>query len=385
MLRINPFVIGFFLFFALFSGDGELFNIKLNYIVVVLFLFYLLISYRVYFFRLNIFVFCYFLLSIFCVLLMYPTLEINNYFEGYYFWIVQILIILPIFSIVISSVNQFDNKDWKRFFLFFIFLFAFFIVGIILNNSSTGRVNFIFGPNVLYRVLCFLMIMSFGYAFVIKKNVLILIILFLSVISLLKIGSRGGIILLLFSLLCLFHYKVKKIKLSYIVYFFIFMFSLIGLILLFINDLPINQRLLLFNVGDNTSSIGIRFYTLKWYVDNFLDVTFNIHGMYDYFFTSFSIPGYLYPHNMILEFVIFYGVVGFIASCIYFLILFIVIKRFITSPFSYSHVCFYSMLILTPSVFFSGSLNDNIATFSLLLSFYFLRVNRPLNIVTIKN
>lgn len=379
MLNIRPFIIGFLLFFSLFSGNGEVLGVKLLYPTFVIFLTYLSLTYERVRLDFRSLVRLYVSIIIFITILLYPTIKISHWLEDYSFWLLQFCIVFPIFVVLMKEINGFSEREWQKFFLFFLLLFAFFASAIVLSNSSTGRVHFIFGPNVLYRVLCFLMIVSLGVSFYKDSRVLCAVIVLISMFALLKIGSRGGMILLIFSFVCIFHHNVFKIKLKHIIVFSFLFLLCLSVLFSFIDYLPINQRLLLFDIENNTSSIGIRFYTLMWYLNNFIEVTFNIEGMYEYFFESFSIPGFLYPHNLILEFVIFYGLFGFILASIYIIALVSTLKRFLFTTFSFSHVLFYSLLTLTPSVFFSGNLSDNIAIFSFLLSFPFLKINTKNN------
>ena len=355
-------LISFLFFFVLFIGNYELYGFRVFYGSVVVFLMYV-ISYNRFLSTKTISIFI--AVVIFNLLLLPVSVDISNYIPGYYHWSIQLSISILIMSAFITDAKRVESTCWMQ---VLSYLCIFFIAGsLIVGQNSGGRIHFIFGPNVLYRVIGFLAIVSVYYSYAIRKNtVYTVFFIMVYIYTIFLIGSRGGVISSPIIILMLLHCRLVKINYKLLLLMMIFIILSTSVFSYYFSD----TRLMSFNTDNEASSVGIRFHVLMYTWNNISSIALSNGMPYSDYYSLFYTDSFMYPHNAFVELVLFYGFSGVILSIFMIYCFFVVMFYFFKSPFSKEHVLFYGLLILFPGILFSGDLNDNASIMGLLLMLY---------------
>ena len=225
-------------------------------------------------------------------------------------------------------------------FYFFIPLLIFISLSFMFGSYEGGRLSFVFGPNMLYRVFCVTLL----FLVFLSKSKIKQIILYSSLaLSINIIGSKGGLVILLLNLIR------TKILLSFIVFLlFIVFFDYSNFRIFNFSNIETGHRL---NFLLDTS----------WH---------NIFGNSYVGFLSFYNSSFQHPHNIILELFFYYGIFSIP------LVLLLLISFFRVMFLNYINK--YLIFALPFFVFFlgamfSGDITDNYVVLS--LSILLLRRN----------
>lgn len=272
--------------------------------------------------------------------------------------------IIFLMVLIIGVIFVVNNMDIHEFFhvisMFFIIIGILYVIPIYINvfsGASRGDVNFS-GPNVTTRILFFASCSSMYRLFINKKTIyFILSILFL--FSLVLIGSRGGLLGAVITLLVLYvikkffvDWKTKK-KLS--IHYKYIPFFLLGISILFFIYEPVKRV----------------------FVGRFIEATFKNDTIYTsgrdiiyddairmikekpilgYGIDSFSVnTGHVYPHNLLLEMMVEIGVIGavfFVVFVIFSITILFKMKK--SQYFIFSGIPFYMIIVQM----FSGEFYD---------------------------
>lgn len=279
---------------------------------------------------------------------------------GYVYWVLNFCFSLLIAMFLISG-NYFNRFSLNDVF-FALGLWLIFIIGGYFGFD--GRNGFIFGPNVLYRVfvffflyIVFMTISLFG-----NSRLWFLILITLGLSSIILTQSRAAIPVFIVNLFIIYNLKGQLNKK---IFYPLFIFVL-GTFFWLINQPVMNDmRILQFDIESNNSLI-LRVNAYLFFIENFFDLIFSSGIEYSNFFKNVGDVGFSYPHNLILELIIYYGFLGFVTA-------FIVIKKFLFICFNeysgslknrfFLSLCALGFLALQ----FSGSLADNYGFLALLL------------------
>ena len=289
---------GILIFLLVFSGNSSIFGVD------IFFLIYLFAMCQLLFFHTT--KHSKRLVALFAVLgsLMIVVIPIA-YFSGfanlYYLWPIKSFLLLA-YTFFVKRVT-FDG-------IFVLFLVSF-LLFLMLTTSydEVGRLSSLFGPNMLYRVMAF----SLGF-FLYKlyrssfhQKLLSLIISSFSVYGILLTGSVGGLLSLV---AVTYQFMARKIKL--------FILSLILITPYFwylwassltydsANSLLLN-RVISKILGEDVRVAGF----------NYLIKNSDFPGISNYDdFSSLWTQYYNYPHNILVELIVFYGVFGFFIALI---------------------------------------------------------------------
>ena len=239
---------------------------------------------------------------------------------------------------------------------------------IMVGSFKDGRLYSIFGPNMLYRffgVVLFVSAMSVYYDKGIKRALSVLIAVFGS-FAIMLTGSGGGVLIFV-SILLVFFFKASPIICG------IFTAAFIGCVATFLFSngtslplrwidadwMPLALTRLLYKL-DTLSSVD-RF--VVW-VD-LLSQPISILGKNYENFNGTWIDGHIYPHNIFIELIVFYGVLGHLAG----LIVIIAIIKSLSYLLS-RDISAITFVIIFIGAQLSGDLSDNYAVIS--FAFYFL-------------
>jgi len=189
------------IFLCSFSGNAILGRVDLFFLLSI-FLACILcfgLYFRGLFFRLNAFNFSMPTLSsiVFIQLLLFFIL-IKSFFIGvpyidYYYWVIKCEILI-LFLFLIKALWREKSSGFDVFFYGLVF-FSFICLLFFFGEREGGRMSFVFGPNVLYRVLIFLSLVFVFYlakSTFFLKNAFLCFIFFVLIYFLSIIGSRGG-------------------------------------------------------------------------------------------------------------------------------------------------------------------------------------------------
>ena len=280
---------------------------------------------------------------------------------GYIYWVMNFCfsLLIAIFLISGNYFKQFSLKDV----IFTIGLWLIFIIGAYFGYDD--RSGFIFGPNVLYRVFIFFFLYMVFMICSLYGNARLwfLILIPLGFISVMLTQSRAAIPVFVISLFIIFNLKGqlnKKIFYSLVIF-------VLGTFFWLINQPVISDmRILQFDFESN-NSLSLRINGYLFFIENFFELIFSAGIDYSNFYNNVGNEGYAYPHNLILELIIYYGFVGVVIA-------FIAIKKFIFVCFneysgSLKNRFFLSLCAMGfLSLQFSGSLADNYGFLALLLA-----------------
>ncbi|MGL1277293.1 hypothetical protein [Vibrio parahaemolyticus] len=324
-----------FIFCLIFSGDYYVSDLNV-------YLFYVVSIFSIYFIRFEkkenyyaILVYLFFLLL--CVI----SSPIKFLEDGYYHSFVFSLIAFFCFSIYIDLFKE-PNKDLVIASLLLIFVF---FVIVIVNPSQTNRTSFIFGPTILYRVVLFFYGVSLIYFLKNSKYFSFIFITGVTFFCILKIGSRGGIVVMfamLFSGLFFFARLKSLIK---------FIPLIIIPVLFFVDfDYVLSSRAFYFSSESESSNVRLDKLSMVY---SFMDSKFS-----EIFF-GLEVPSKLvgnYPHNIFAEILFYHGLFAFVLFSLFYSFTFIV--PFLTKDREIKSIFIISLPILIGSQF-SGRLLDN--------------------------
>lgn len=240
-------------------------------------------------------------------------------------------------------------------------MLMFFVLGVIIKGDR----GFIFGPNILYRVIIFLYVMALLVRYQSCKSVYILLLAIFVGSGLLINGSRGGILVFVVVnfLLLLKNYKAISLTIAALSLFFVSQTAMLTSVL---------PRAITFvdMQGSNSISDRISVYTTLPEVLSANPLGLGNAG----FVTTFS---YIkYPHNQILEFMIYFGWIG-VAFALYLMWSIFKIKN-------ESNHFIIAVLLFLP-ILFSGTLFDNYGIISILIALGLMNYPRKLSHSPIKS
>jgi O-antigen ligase len=299
------------------------------------------------------------------------TLREGNY--QYYYWPIQALTLFMFLIVLISSFNF--EKSW--FGIAFLLLFSFFSIPTIIDFILySDRVTFIFGPNVLYKVLAVLAIFSLFYFR--KEKLISLVVVLLLGFSILATGSRTG--LLVIFLVLLYYLDV----LGYLSFKRIFLLIVIMVLILVIGSVVSESRLFLFDT--DTASVSVRFIPWNILLNNPYDFIFGLGLSPQEWARLYGVrpgpedlalgsEGLQYPHNIFLELIFYYGFIGFLISLFLLISVMLLIKDIFKIP-QHEKLFVYVFFTLFIAAFFSGDLKDNYALFGILFIVLWMRAIR---------
>jgi len=292
-----------------------------------------------------------YLLLIFLPYLLYGIFKSDSYYYAF----LQTILYINAFPILLRFMN--NNKTIHLVTVFFIILTT-----VVFFNSGGSRLGsnsvFIFGPNIMYRIYG---VLFFIFYYVIVDNKLevnkqLLFVFILSFICLISTGSRGGTIVFLMEFIAVAYYFRKETLLrlfilfstAILVYVFIQYWELISSVL---------GRAVYFDAtadSENTrlSMLDDFFHFIDY--ESLQPMLFGL-GNNNHYYSE------LYPHNIIIEFIVYHGLLffWFISLCLLYMINKMRTNKDIRSlAFVYSPIAFGAMV--------SGYYLDNFTIISLI-------------------
>lgn len=244
-------------------------------------------------------------------------------------------------------------------------LLCFFFLFVLVTDSISSRTSLVFGPTILYRVVLFFYAVCLIYDLRNKKRLMITVFACMAFYSVLKIGSRGGIVALFFlwALVAFRYFSWRN--------FILILLALGGAYVLSDVDAILSSRAFYFSSDSESSYIRLNKLAM---IDEFFNGNEVLFGMsYPY-----SIVGN-YPHNIFAEFLIFHGIFAF--GLLLALVL-AVAKIFLSSGRTWIND---SIIIFSPVMvgsLFSGSLMDNyffVAGACYIVSAYYFPTDRRMS------
>lgn len=342
----------FFFFIIIFIGNSKIVGIPL------------MISFPVFFYLSNIKVNIeqvYLLVFLTLVFSFYSIQVLPAYDYLYFLWVFNLFFSYFFTCKILIYYRLFSFKMLRVTAKTYLFLFVIFLVGMVFfstHSESSGRVSFIFGPNMLYRVVIFLSIPIVGYFILNEQYFYSIILIIITVFLVFLTGSRGGLLTLALYFLFIFHGFSRRIR----------FFSVVPIVVLTIMMFFVYAN---FNYSSRIFSFGYLFNSEDGYQEAysrfrpyvfilFEEERFSIIGInYDTFMSLFGSAGYKYPHNILLELVMYYGFFGI------FVVVYVVVKScflfkaLIFNKITPSHVLYYSLLGASIGSLLSGDMGDN--------------------------
>jgi len=220
-------------------------------------------------------------------------------------------------------------------------------------KAGDPRLDIVFGPNILYRIILFLFGCYLFYSAIHSSNRVWLAVAFLLTTYLVfRTGSRGGMVALAATLgLAYLNSKYKK------TYFALGILVAVLVGSIFLDSLLVDSRSLQF--GGESSEVRLEKVQAA---KNFVQSSNLLIGAED----PRKYTG-VYPHNIFLEFFVYHGLIGLALLVALFVAL---IFRVVSSY--YHRLIFLPFAGITVGSLFSGSLMDNYAVLSVCLYCAFL-------------
>ena len=271
--------------------------------------------------------------------------------SNYNYWIIYSILfvnVVPLVDIILRC-----RRSMAKFGMCLIF-FVCSGVGLILFTE--GNVNFVFGPNILYRIFgvvcCFFLLKDYVAIknelkiFPLKSFIIVNILSF----SIFSTGSRGGTIVVFFviSLFLLLNMKWRNMFLVFPLLFCFFSW-------IYLNWTVVQSflgRSVYFDLGNASESVRIDlFYNMISFLNrsSFVELLFGV-GHPNRFY---PIEG-LYPHNLLIEIFVYHGIYLFI-----FFLLFSFIFFYYATVSFYFRVMFILFLPIFIGSLLSGQLVDH--------------------------
>ncbi len=282
-----------------------------------------------------------------------------QYNDLYFSWC-----LLAIFAfIVLGFLREIENRkvfNPKYFAVFFLLISLLLMTGAHFHKVDE-RGMFIFGPNILYRIFCCAsVILLYGFSNHKRVKTIIAFAFIFFLLGIYVTASRGGVVLLPILFIASLHFYKGKVHLIKMV---LILAPLISLLIMYFTLYPldIDSRLLSLSYEDN-----MRYQPWRGIFKDTSAILGDLRPSYSYFNKNFAAPGFTYPHNIILEFIYFFGFFGF---CFITLLIAIFISRsmkLLRQRFSFDVLVFYVGLIILMGSMFSGDLSDNAVAISLM-------------------
>ena len=354
-------------FIVMFIGNATLGPIPLNIFLLILILIFAP------YFRANIIQLVVVIFSVYIFLLYAINVKIS-YSMFYPLWVINFFLGYFYIRIFNSRINRYPNSLLRAQFQICLALLLLFSIGIItysmLGYSEEGRAFFIFGPNMLYRVLGFLSGICAGFLFFNGRRSQGFLLAALCLAILVQTGSRGAIFLMPILFLLWTHAHYKRLLFSNIssaVFVVIISIILIGTLTDIFAYRVINLSIL--SVDDSSSYLDSYsrwrpYLYLLQEPDRFSLIGINHQTYLDLFYSD----GHIYPHSLLLELIMFYGSFG-VVMCVY--IIFKVSKLMrvmLTSEFTPGHLLYFSIFTSGIGVLFSGDMGDNGALLGMIIA-----------------
>lgn len=298
-------------------------------------------------------------LVLYLIYLKALTLEFP-YFAHYYLWPIKACICLLVLSVskTLHCSQLRSDSLWLLSLAGVFFLLLVNFAGYDVN----GRLSFVFGPNMLYRFVVAVTLIPMLMYLVIEKrhslNLIVLAFLFiLSMITLARIGSKGGVVLLFGALFILLSFRW-----GWRWYAVSFIFGLLVIIMLHEYS---TQEIRFINFEGIDDSIRYTF---------LVDFLKSIHDipLVGYRWDDFSVhatPGFQYPHNFVIELIYYFGISGGMLLLIILMSLrtmkLQMLSSFSRGMMSLNVILICIFVILLISSLFSGDMSDNFVLASL--------------------
>ena len=298
------------------------------------------------------------------IFLIYAIKLNLNYSAFYPLWIISFFLGYFYIRVFNLRINKHPNSLLKAQFLICLALLVIFSLGItssIIGYSETGRAEFIFGSNMLYRIIGFLSGICAGYLLYNNRLPEGIFVALISLALLIMTGSRAALLLLplLFLLWC--HASFKKLlfsKLSITVFVIVVLLVLIGTQI----DFAV-FRIFNFSSFSLDESLGYEESYVRWQPYLYLlleDDRFSLIGMdYQTWIDLFHHPYFLYPHSILLELLMFYGIFGLIFSGYIIFKVTRIMRALMFSSFTSAHITYYAIIVSSIGSLFSGDMGDN--------------------------
>lgn len=303
------------------------------------------------------------------VFLTYATTLGIDYNPYYPLWVVSFVISYFITLVLNNRINCRPFETLKS--MTFIYLFLLLIIFLVLiNTNQDNRAFFVFGPNMLYRIIAFLSGIAFGYLFYTKRNFYAVVVLICCFYMMLKTGSRGINIVLPFLVLIAFHTFYKSFSLRNIFLIFAlstFLFFLLSGQFNFSAYRSFNFNAFDLDLQSSYMDTYIRYrpyFYLFFEPDRFSIIGINYQTWLDIFY----IPGFAYPHSLILELILFYGIFGTFFAFYVLYKLITTIRYMLITEITPLHILYYSLIASGLGAFLSGDMGDNAAFLGTLLA-----------------
>lgn len=287
----------------------------------------------------------------------------------YYWWFIKV----PLTALAVEEmldwtelgVSKHQLRSWAPYISFAVFgsLFAAPVFAI-----AQYRGGFIFGPNVLYRVLavCIVTLIAlehhrYGKTVFHRRALLHYALLLFLTIAMIRTGSRGATLELAVIAMVLVKSKgrfsrrpvLKTVAFAFVVGLLVLVAYLFG-----------PGRSLTFQDAGGTSISG-RIAVYVAFADRFPELALSF-GLSSMEYTQAY--GLIYPHNLLMELVFYFGTVGLLlALTVLFAGLSYLIRFFRLDLDTRFAVAFVFLLVIGVGSMLSGNLEDNYTIFSLLL------------------
>jgi hypothetical protein len=348
----KPHLNNLIIFFLAICGNSTLFGIDIFFIIFLFHCVYFLNPWEKRF-PLNINT------AISCTLLALitiksATLEIP-YNQFYFFWPIKATLL---FVLIIYNCKATENKLALNYegnyttqtAAICIFLIIFLSLALFFGQTIDGRLHFIYGPNMLYRVAVIASLLPFicKKASLISKLLLIGTGISVGVLT----GSKGfWITLILCGLIVIqMEYKLLSRKGTILT---TSIFALLGLVLSNSPDLRVIQYLRNFDI-ESTDRLNFML-NHNWY-------SFTVFGnTYEDYFKN-QLHGFQYPHNIFVELIYYYGIPGWILSVL------ITLSAVLSTRLKVNRLWLICGLVFLVGSMMSGDLSDNFSSVSIFLA-----------------
>lgn len=292
-----------------------------------------------------------FLIMMMLICVAYDVINLRSYDKLFFLWgicAISIGIIIP----NIRSMTVVESKFISFALLSFVSIF---MIGSLLFSDENGRANFVFGPNVLYRVFGFFLLLS-----ILSKSlgpVLKFIVAMFAAYGIILTQSRGGLIILAIASITILINSQKK----FAGWFFLGIFWI--LLMALFSDVAVPSM----SLSDSRLSItdGMSLNVRLDFMTALPSEITMFGNSYSSFYLNYYYPEFRYPHNVVGELVYFYGTIGIVLSVL-------LVKKFIGLSISLlrrqSLDAFdIAFIIIFVGAQFSGDLFDNMYLFVYLL------------------
>ena len=350
-----------FILVAMFVGDATLGKLPLNVLLPIMTIVFASQ------FRANYKQIIFVLMSAFILSIYSFNLGID-YNQYYSLWIISFLVCY--LTVTVLNVRLKARADRTLTVMFFVCLFLLLIFGILMIFSNVnGRSVVVFGPNMLYRIVAFLSVVVAGYLFFTNRAILALLASLFCLYLLLLTGSRGGVVTMPILMFAWFHCHVKLLSRKMLIYGVL----LCILVMLFAGLVNVDG-LRSFNFSavklDQNPSYADAYIRLRPYLYFLYEADrFSMIGIeYQTWIDTFHTPGFRYPHSLILELIMFYGVFGILFSFFLGIKVISVITTSLQNAATPTHIFYYSFFASGMGALLSGDMGDNAAYMGIVIA-----------------